>query len=221
MKPLVIYGGRFQPPHKGHLASFNELCKKFGAANVYMASADKPPGPKDPFTWDEKRSIAVQMGVPSDHFVKVVNVYNAEAIQQAVPYNPDDTVLILALSKKDGDRLISKTVDKEGYALKKSGERAAIQWLRKDAKPVDQGHIYCYATKTETFTVAGKKVSSASEIRDMYATGTSKLRKQILADLYGDKLTPKIAKLFDTRLDAVTTESLLREFEEFLGRFIL
>ena len=46
MKTLVVYGGRFQPPHKGHLGSYKHLTEKFGS-NVFMASAEKPPGPKD------------------------------------------------------------------------------------------------------------------------------------------------------------------------------
>lgn len=218
MKTLVVYGGRFQPPHKGHLASYKHLTNKFGD-NVFMASADKAQGPKDPFSWEEKKKIALNMGVPAGKFIKVKSVYNAESIQEAIPYNPDETVLILAVSQKDGDRLISKNTDEEGYALKKDGTRAAIQWLRKDAKPVSEGHIYAVVTPTVEFEVLGRPVTGATQIREMYATADDKKRQQILHDLYGDKVTSQLRTLFDKRLDIVKTEQLVREFVEFINKF--
>lgn len=217
MKALVVYGGRFQPPHRGHLASYNELASKYGKSNVYMASADKALGAKDPFSWDEKKKLAVNMGVPSNHFVKISNVYNADKIAEAIPFNADDTVLILAVSQKDGDRLISKNTDKEGFAIKKNGERAAIQWLRDDAGPVSAGHIYAVVTPTVEFPVGGQKVTGATEIRELYKNANDNGRSKILKDLYGDKASPRIKQLFDKRLSAVHTESLLREYIEYLN----
>lgn len=216
MKALVVYGGRFQPPHRGHLASYNALASKYGKNNVYMASADKALGTKDPFSWDEKKKLAVNMGVPSNHFVQISNVYNAEKIAEAIPFNADDTVLILAVSQKDGDRLISKNVDKEGFAVKKDGSRAAIQWMRDDAGPVSAGHIYATVTPTVEFPVAGHKVTGATEIRELYKNGDDKQRAQILNDLYGDKANAKVKQLFDKRLSA-TYESLIREYIEYLN----
>lgn len=217
MKPLVVYGGRFQPPHKGHLASYNQLASKFGKGNVYMASADKELGSKDPFTWDEKKSLAVNMGVPSDHFIKVSNVYSLDAIKDKLPFNEDDTVVILALSKKDADRLVGKTKDKEGYALKKDGSRAAIQHFRKDMKPASSGHMYAFVTDTETFPVAGEDVTGATQIRELYKNANDKTRVKILQDLYGKKANPKVKQIFDKRLSAMHTESILREYVEFLN----
>jgi len=221
MKEIVVFGGRFQPPHKGHKASFDWLVNKFGGNSVYMASADKAPGPKDPFTWEEKKRIAVAMGVPTGKFVQVKNVYVDKFIKDAIPFNPADTVLILALSQKDGDRLVSTNTDEEGYALKKNGERAAIQWLRKDAQPVSSGHMYAYATPTVTFPVAGKKITGATEIRDMYAVADSKTRNRILTDLYGEEVGSKVRKQFDKSMGMVQTEDLVREFAEFLNNFNL
>ena len=218
MKTLVVYGGRFQPPHKGHKASYDRLVAKFGQGSVFMASADKATGPKDPFNWMEKKRIAISMGIPSDKFIKVMNSYSAKSIRDAVPYNPDDTVVVVAVSQKDGDRLVGSDKDSEGYALKKDGQRASIQWLGKDPKPVSQGHIYAVVTPTVEFSVAGQHITGATQIRDMYATATTQQRNQILHDMYGNVPT-ELFSLFNKRLGVVQTESLLREFIEFIAKF--
>lgn len=58
----VIYGGRFQPFHKGHLKAYKWLCKKFGERNVWLAASNKTnfnpkKGAISPFTFDEKRQL--------------------------------------------------------------------------------------------------------------------------------------------------------------------
>jgi len=218
MKTIVVYGGRFQPPHLGHKGSYDWLVNEFPNADVYMSSAEKAPGPKDPFMWSEKKRLAVAMGVPPSKFIKIKNAYVEELIRSVIPYNPKTTVLIIALSQKDGDRLVSKNVDDEGYAIKKNGDRAPIQWLPKNPEPVVNGHFYVVATPTVTFKVAGKNITGATEIRDMYTNGDEKTRDRILKDLYGE-VKPAVRKLFDRRLGAIQTEDVLREFIEFVNKF--
>lgn len=38
---VVIYGGRFQPPHPGHKGVYDFLVNKFGKDRVYIATSDK------------------------------------------------------------------------------------------------------------------------------------------------------------------------------------
>ena len=217
MKTLVVYGGRFQPPHKGHLASYQQLASKFGSNSVFMASANKDLGAKDPFSWAEKKKIATSIGIPANKFVEVKNVYNMDFIAQAIPFNAKDTVVILALSQKDADRLVGKNVDSEGYSVKKNGERAAIQSVRKDMEPASSGHMYAFVTDTETFTVGGHNITGATEIRDMYKNANDKQRGAILHDLYGKKANAQIKQIFDKRLSAMFTESLLLEYVEYIN----
>jgi hypothetical protein len=217
MNTVVVYGGRFQPMHKGHKSSYDFLVKKFGANNVYVASADKATGPKDPFTFDEKRKIALMLGIPADKFVKVTSVYNMDLIQKAIPFDKDNTVLIVALSQKDGERLISN-VQADGFSYKKNGEKAAIQWLRDNPQPASSGEFYVVATPTLEFPVAGKQVTGATEIRNLYATSDDKTRVQILKDLY-PKPSKQLKQVFDKALTPGINESLLREFIEAISKF--
>lgn len=217
MKTVVVFGGRFQPPHRGHKASYDYLVKKFPNADVYVSSADKASGPKDPFTWQEKKSLAASIGIPSAKFVNIKNAYNETFIREALHYDPKDTVLIIALSEKDGDRLVRGPKDSAGYALKKDGHRAPIQWLSENPQVVAKGHFYVVATPTVTFPVTGKKTSSASQIRSMYGTANNKMRDQIISDLYGQSI-PATRMLFDKRLAPQVTETLLREYVEYINK---
>jgi len=217
MKTIVVFGGRFQPFHKGHKASYDFLVNKFGN-NVYIASADKPPGPNDPFTWNEKKKLAMLTGIPSDKFVKVKNAYVLKFLQDAGLPITSDTVVILGISEKDGDRFISKTKDADGYAIKKNGERAAIQWLPNNPQPVSAGHIYAFVTPTLEFPILSQPISSATQIRDIYASSNDKKRQQILLDLYS-KTTPGLKQLFDKKLASMQTESFLREFIEMVEKY--
>ena len=73
---IVVYGGRFQPFHKGHYAAYQNLVSQFGSANVYIATSNDTSTDKSPFTFNEKKEIATKMfGVPSTKFVQVNNPY--------------------------------------------------------------------------------------------------------------------------------------------------
>lgn len=63
---VVVYGGRFEPFHKGHFEAYRWLCKKFGEENVWIATSNKTnfnpkSGDVSPFTFKEKKEIMVAM----------------------------------------------------------------------------------------------------------------------------------------------------------------
>ena len=115
--PVVFYGGRFQPMHKGHFGVYKHLVNKFGVDNVFIATMFGKKQQQahaagdystDPFTFQEKADIIATMyGVPKDHVV------------ETMPYRPDVTkigrdpatnYLVLALGDKDAARLGSGNV---------------------------------------------------------------------------------------------------------------
>ena len=110
--PIVFYGGRFQPMHKGHYSAYKHLVKKFGANNVFIATMFGKKQQQahaagdyitDPFTFQEKADIISTMyKIPKDHVV------------ETMPYRPDiskigrdpgTNYVVLALGNKDIDRL--------------------------------------------------------------------------------------------------------------------
>jgi cytidyltransferase-like protein len=75
----VVYGGRFQPFHKGHYAVYKQLCKQFGEGAVWIATSNKTNfnpanGDVSPFTFDERAEIMTQMfGISPDKVIKCKN----------------------------------------------------------------------------------------------------------------------------------------------------
>ena len=195
MRQLVIYAGRFQPFHKGHLGSYNFLTKHFGVENVYIATSNAQSPLTSPFSFEEKKHMMELLGIPSNNIALVKNPYRAEEITSK--FDPADTELIFAVSEKDLDRFTF---------VKKDGTPGYIQPYPADhhyVKPMAE-HAYVFLTPTINFKVAGKTVNSASAIRQHYINSDTEGRTAVLKSLYGE-VNKEIKKLFDKKL-AVTEQ---------------
>ena len=101
---VVVYGGRFQPFHKGHKKVYDALVSKFGSKNVYIATSDVQDGDKSPLAFNDKKEIATKLfGIPSSKFVKVKQPYQPVEILRG--YDDTTTALIVAVGEKDDSRL--------------------------------------------------------------------------------------------------------------------
>ena len=101
---IVVYGGRFQPFHKGHKKVYDALVAKFGSKNVYIATSDVQDGDKSPLSFNDKKEIATKLfGIPSSKFVKVKKPYQPVEILRG--YDDTTTALIVAVGEKDDARL--------------------------------------------------------------------------------------------------------------------
>jgi hypothetical protein len=110
----VFYGGRFQPMHKGHFGLYNQLTSRFGVDNVFIATTfgknqqimhSAGDYSTDPFTFEEKSSIAYKMfDVKPGHIVDT-RPYNPDV--KLIGRDPETTVVVLAFSEKDAGRLKS------------------------------------------------------------------------------------------------------------------
>jgi len=101
---IVVYGGRFQPFHKGHKKVYDALVSKFGSKNVYIATSDVQDGDKSPLSFNDKKEIATKLfAIPSSKFVKVKQPYQPVEILRG--YDDVSTALIVAVGEKDDARL--------------------------------------------------------------------------------------------------------------------
>jgi hypothetical protein len=104
---IVVYGGRFQPFHRGHYDAYQRLVSEFGSSNVYIATSNDTSSVKSPFSFNEKKEIATKMfGVPSTKFVKVNNPYRPAEILKK--YDGQTIAYIAAVGDKDATRLQGK-----------------------------------------------------------------------------------------------------------------
>jgi hypothetical protein len=204
MQTLVIYPGRFHPFHRGHLASYQWLTKRFGEDSVFVATSAKQEPETSPFAFADKQMMMAKLGIPSGHVVQVKNPYQAQEITQN--FDPEDTVLIFAISDKDAERI--------SFKPKRDGSPAYLQPFPDNGKGMQpmSKHGYAILTPRVDFKVQGQDADSASQIRKLYVKSNDAGRDSILVDLYGDA-DANLRKIFDQRLlqsnEAVVNETVL------------
>ena len=94
-KVVVVYSGRFQPFHKGHYATYDNLVRKFGKDSVYIGTSNVTDSKKSPFNFKEKKAIMMQMfGIPSSKIVNVKNPYRPEEITNAFAIENNEIYLL-------------------------------------------------------------------------------------------------------------------------------
>jgi bifunctional NMN adenylyltransferase/nudix hydrolase len=57
----LVFIGRFQPPHRGHLNVLKSALSQAGRVCVLIGSTDKPRTIKDPFSFDERRQMLLSL----------------------------------------------------------------------------------------------------------------------------------------------------------------
>jgi hypothetical protein len=134
-----------------------------------------------------------KLGIPTGRIAQVANPYRAEEITR--DFDPDDTVLVFAISDKDAERI--------SFAPKRDGSPSYLQpWPEggRGVEPMSQ-HGYALLTPKATFQVMGADADSASQIRDLYVKSNDADRDRIIADLYGEA-DANLRDIFDRRLAA-------------------
>jgi cytidyltransferase-like protein len=195
---LVVYPGRFQPFHLGHLAVLKQLQAKYGADNVRVATSpntvqdklasgqklDKKSLTKNPFTATEKVQLMHAAGV-NDHQILLVNEpYNIEPVIEASHMDPRSTVLIFAVGAPDKERLEVDGVYQQFTPTgrptkippgKAVGDDKPYKTLPKnlaDTVTVAQGHAYVIVVpeKHIPFEIKGKTldISHGTECRAVW-----------------------------------------------------
>lgn len=179
---LVIYPGGFHPFHLGHASVFDHLAHKFPNGEVFVAATDTKT--ERPFGFDDKKFLANQSGVPKDRFVQVKSPYKANEITSN--YDPENTILVFAVSEKDSDRF--------NFAPKKDGSPSYFQPYSDNSTEPMSRHGYIYIVPKIDFEIAGQVIDSASKIRNMYTSADDDTRTDIISDLYPLAKAPKKIK---------------------------
>lgn len=180
---FVVYGGGFQPFHRGHLGSYLQAKTRFPDADFYVAASNDTKVRPIPFV--DKKFLAYQAGV-RDPFVEVKTPINPKEI--TAKYDPEKDIFILIRSERDP---VSYT--------KKDGSPGYYQPFTsvEECQPFGQ-HGYVYVTKKVDFQVAGQEIYSGSQVREMYRNANDDLRMMIVGDLYPEsRQHQKIKQMLD------------------------
>ena len=77
---VAVFPGRFQPFHRGHAMVFEYLQHHYGD-HAYIATSNAV-GPNSPFSFDEKRELAVAAGVDANRIVYTRKPYQPHELLQ-------------------------------------------------------------------------------------------------------------------------------------------
>ena len=200
-KTVAVYGGRFQPFHSGHLATYNFLKKKFD--DVYITTSNIKQPPRHPLNFNEKVKHIVKMGVPKNRIVMEKSPYIATNVLKKL--NSDKTAVVYAFGEKDAGRLKSGT--------KKDGSKSYYQDYNKNKNDLVgfEKHGY-FITAPQSGTVSGtqmRKILGDPKIDD-------DKRQKLFKKSFGyydksiyDMMTNSFKKLFETY---TLTDELIEEF---------
>jgi hypothetical protein len=182
-KTIVVYSGRFQPFHKGHFATYQNLIKKFGKDSVYVATSNKTDNQKSPFNFKEKKLIMQKMfSIPSD---KIVEVRNPYAPMEVLANYPEETTgFITVVGEKDEMRLSGK------YFTPYKGK---VEMGYKDKG-------YVYASPAQPNPISG------TEVRNWLKAGDEQSKKDFLKAY--PKFDEKIFKLITLKLGKLSEDVL-------------
>jgi len=143
-KVIGVFGGRFQPFHPGHLATYNWLKKQVDEAYITTSNIKQPP--RHPMNFKEKVRHMVKMGIPKNRIIEEKSPYVAKNLLKK--FDPETTAVVYVFGAKDAGRLKGGNYFKEytkdmvgfkeaGYILtaphnsiKIAGKEASGTWMR-------------------------------------------------------------------------------------------
>ena len=100
-KVIGVFGGRFQPFHSGHLATYKWLSKQVDEAYITTSDIKKPP--RHPMNFKEKVRHMVKVGIPKNRIIQEKSPYVAKNLLSK--FDKDTTAVVYAFGQKDAGRL--------------------------------------------------------------------------------------------------------------------
>lgn len=208
--PAVIYGGRFQPFHRGHYAVYKHLCKAFGSDAVWIASSNKvnfdpAKGDVSPLTFEERKEVMVRLyDIDSDHIVQCKNPTFSPV--EILKLYKGPTVCIMVVGSKDIDRYRSSKYF-ERYPTNKHGKpqpfNSVVDKLNAVNDP-ENGTMYYVVADSHIGHLSGTKV------RDMLTKAAEAENDDKVKDLFKEffgKYDETIAELLFSKLSQVKIDA--------------
>lgn len=167
MRIIVAYSGRFQPFGPHHFASYQGLCNKFGANNVFIITTNKTEI-DSPLNFSEKKLLIEKYGIPPNKIIQVKNPYSASELTSL--FDPSQTSIVFAVGEKDKGRLsVTKADGSKGYFT---------QYTNNQTLPFSKTG-YIYTLPNVRMNVPGYGLMSGTTLRKFISKCSSQQFKQV------------------------------------------
>ena len=200
-KTIGVFGGRFQPFHSGHLATYKWLSKQVD--EVYITTSNIKQPPRHPLNFKEKVAHMVKMGIPKNRIINEKTPY--VAVNLLKKFDSDKTAVVYAFGSKDAGRIKSGT--------KKDGSKSYYQDYNKNKNDLIgfEKHGY-FVTAPPSGNVSGTKMRQLLGDPKIDDSERAKAFKKVFG--YYDKgvyamMTNSFKKLFETY---ALTDELIEQF---------
>jgi hypothetical protein len=111
---IAIYPGRFQPMGQHHLATYENIIKKHGVDNTFIATSNVVDPSGSPLNFKEKKQVMLKHGIPGNQIVQIKNPYNAKELISR--WDPSEIEVVYYVGSKDMDRIKKPGgITKDGY----------------------------------------------------------------------------------------------------------
>ena len=199
MKKVVIFSGKFQPPHPGHIEAYKFLREKFPEADVFIEATTKVEGRDRPFSCDEKKTMFKLTGVGDEIFC-VEMPYQYDVAKSMLNLDLDETILIYAVGEKD-----MKSDPRFKFGIKRNGKPTYLQPFPENGDFLPASvHGYVFNVPEYSFTIdlpsgASHELSSSTEVRELFRNSNEEEQKHVMRSLYGE-YDPVIHQMMSDRL---------------------
>ncbi len=204
---IVIYPGRFQPFHKGHMAAYRYLTNKFGEDKVNIFTSDKV-DERSPLSFEDRKKIINFAGVPNQYIWYSAEPYKAEEVVNNIKsIDPNKTVLVYAISMKD-------MIEDPRFSFKanEDGSPSYMQPYKDKFEPMSK-HCYVLTYPKVDFNVMGKEFDSSTQIRDYFNTLDNDEQRLFIKDLYG-RYSKDIQSIMNKKPDIININEILSLINE-------
>ncbi len=192
-KTIGVFGGRFQPFHSGHLATYKWLSKQVDEAYITTSNIKKPP--RHPMNFKEKVRHMVKVGIPKNRIIEEKTPYVATNLLKK--FDSETTAVVYAFGQKDAGRLKAGT--------KKGGGKTYYQDYKKSKGDIRgfEEHGY-FVTAPQFGNISGTKT------RDMLGNPKVDDKEKL-------KFFKKTFGYYDKGLYNMMTNKFRKLYEVYLG----
>lgn len=201
LRKVVIYGGKFQPFHKGHYEIYQKLVKEFGEENVFISTQDinknrlkqKDYKENHIFSFDEKVLIMNTMfNIPNKQIICVKRTPYLPSWKE-IPVEGSDYALITICGSKDSERF--NGLGNDSITIQEYKPSMNLQSCLT--------HKYYYILDNDSVHM------SATEVRNYFRENDEKHKIEFFKDIYG-KFNQEIYDLINDRINYIFES--LKEF---------